>query len=202
LAKVAVEGVVNLVNSRRKARIERTMITAAERAHIELMDLLNKLISSPEGEELLVRALTAAQDSALDLKIESLASALAAGALAADAETISAETLFVRTVGVLDAAHLHVLELFVEPPPSGPLMRGKALGRDEVGNLVRHLGHGIDQVVAVLTGEGLINVVEQMGGGVGTPPATHWEISTYGLAFIQRMLDVGNEAVSPKDSPE
>ena len=108
---------------------------------------------------MLVKALTAAQDAALEKKIAALSASLAKGALSTDARAIKAETLFVCTVEALDAAHLEVLELFVRAR--------SALDRDTVTRQGQHLGRGVDRVVAVLVGEGSFTRPSSNGRGRG-----------------------------------
>jgi hypothetical protein len=197
----ALDVAAETIRARFQRRTDETVAQASVKASLLPNELVTKLLGTPEGEELLVKALKVAQEATLEQEIAALASALASGALADDVKDIRAETLFCGTVAAIDTAHLAVLEQFVKARsnrPQSPMVPRGQLDRGQLNQMIPELASALDHVMATLEGQGLVIRVEQTTGIAAVPPNA-WVISGYGEHFLARMREVGREALRRQD---
>jgi len=137
LVLAGVNYVSAVVHSRRVEHGTDTLLEGAEafgaKTPEEFIEFIEAAVSDEEHQELLARALTVAQDTALRDKRRALGRALAAAA--SDTGTkVDDELLFIRILADLDAPHIRVLRITSTVPPHldaiGQQM--EAIGRDPV----------------------------------------------------------------------
>jgi hypothetical protein len=190
------QGALGWLRSKRDKRVEHTMERATSEAGLSEEELLQRLLASEAGQELLINALNAAQDAVFDKKAEAIASALARGALAGTVEAVKLEDLFVRTLASMDLAHFEVLEVFEEreaqasdrPLRSDELVCDRTLLRERL----PALGVGVDAVIALLQREGVIAMVQRPGNPFQAEEAK-WALTDYGRSFVGSLRLAGEQ---------
>lgn len=100
------------MRDRRDRRVKHVLGMAAKAAETSPKALLSRLNEEPLREDLLIRTLTAAQDSTLTEKLAALAISLVVGTRTESATELVWETSFVRTLSELDTSHLDLLKVF------------------------------------------------------------------------------------------
>ena len=180
---------------RRTERARRVLADAAEQRGVDPADLVEDLMSSEEGEELLLAAMRAAEDAAFQTKAKAIAVALADGSLAETVDGLRLETLIERALTQLDAVHIAVLEGFQSTIDA--LYQGRAvtspdlaLTRVQLGERYPTLGAGVDPIVATLQREGLLRSMEQ-STGIGHQPPNAWQPTDFGIRLLDLMKRVG-----------
>jgi hypothetical protein len=114
---------VQAFSRRRTAHAEETLTDAAAAATLPIEQFIDEALADEQRAELLVRALTAAQDVALREKRRALGRALAAGVCGTS--PIDDEFLFMRALADLDEPHIAVLQIIgSDAPAHRPLPRG------------------------------------------------------------------------------
>lgn len=107
------------IGARRLEHAAETLSDAADEAGArtaeEFVEFLRAAVTDPEHQELLARALTIAQDTAMRDKRRALGRALAS---AADTGTkVDDELLFIRVLADLDPPHIRCLRIMAAGPP-------------------------------------------------------------------------------------
>jgi hypothetical protein len=120
---LAVNRLIKILSERRAAHAEQTLNDAARAADLPVEQFVDRALADEKRTELLVRALTAAQDTSLREKRRALGRALAAGV--GDESKVDDEFLFIRAVADLDEPHIVTLQVISTVPPfHHPLPRG------------------------------------------------------------------------------
>ncbi len=176
---------------------------AARAAGLPVDDLLARLTATPEREELLLRTLRVAQDSAVLGRLVALSKALAAGAIATRPDQVQRETVFARALGELDGPHLAALTCFSRTSNELGLGTGdpdfdvvpQVLNEWQLKMAMPEFDEVLSSLLAVLQAQGLIAARPGGGGAVlgggGSSPRT-WELTELGRAFLDRMREVGD----------
>jgi hypothetical protein len=114
------------IDSQRRENAAETLTDAADELGAEtpeqFMKFIEDAVSNPEHRELLARALTIAQDTAMRDKRRALGRALAS-AVAETGTLVDDELAFIRTLAHLDPADIRVLRL-TDTVPEHPRARG------------------------------------------------------------------------------
>jgi hypothetical protein len=97
------------VGNRRAGHAAETLLDASDEAELPVAEFFDRAVADDRRHELLTRALSIAQDTALREKRRALGRALAAGVMGDDAR-IDEELLFMRAVGDLDEMHIRLLD--------------------------------------------------------------------------------------------
>lgn len=181
--------------ARRYERAGRVLADAAEQRGIEPDELVEDLMSSEDGEELLLAAMRAAEDAAFEAKAKAIAVALADGSIAETVNGLRFETLIERALAQLDAVHIAVLEGFqstIDAMYQGRAVTSPdlALTRIQLGERYSTIGDGLDPIVAALQREGLLRSLEQ-STGIGHQPPNAWQLTDFGIRFLNLMKRVG-----------
>jgi hypothetical protein len=114
---------VRMLSRRRTAHAEEALNDAAEAATLAIEQFIDEALADEKRTELLVRALTTAQDVALREKRRAIGRALAAGVCGTS--PVDDEFLFIRALADLDEPHIAVLQVIGrEAPAHQPLPRG------------------------------------------------------------------------------
>jgi hypothetical protein len=112
--------ILGRLSSRRRARVEETLIDAADDLGGDKAEQLQRIVDAAASdetyEELLARALTAAQDTAMRDKRRALGRALAS-AVDETGTAVDGEIAFVRLLADLDPVHVRVLRIMSHRPP-------------------------------------------------------------------------------------
>lgn len=126
------------IGSRRQEHAAQTLLDGAEAYGAETLEdfvaFLEAAVSDEEHQELLARALTIAQDTAMRDKRRALGRALAAAA--SDTGTkVDEELLWIRVLADLDEPHIRVLRILAAPPQRDISYNGTpfAIGEDDPG---------------------------------------------------------------------
>lgn len=117
-----VDRLIKVLSQRRSAHAGQTLNDAAEAARLPIEQFVDEALADDKRTELLVRALTAAQDVSLREKRRALGRALAAGV--GGQSMVGDEFLFMRALADLDEPHIAVLQVIgTEPPIHHPFPR-------------------------------------------------------------------------------
>ena len=111
---------IKVLSHRRSAHAEEALNDAATAASLSVETFIDQALADEKRTELLVRALTTAQDAALRGKRRALGRALAAGVCGSS--TTDDEFLFIRALADLDEPHITVLQVLGEDAPSHQLI--------------------------------------------------------------------------------
>lgn len=204
--QAGVEAAMDKVTAWRGARASAVLRNAAELAHVDPDELIGRVATDPDREQLLVRTLEAAADSPLREKLILLAVSLAAGTVSTDTPTIQWETQFVRALDDLDGPHVELLRIFQKT--SKELFGEEAsdrvpesLNSVQLDNVASHLPN-LTSLLAVLERHGLVRTFSTSGGmsfSTGRGPA-NYEITDFGVAFQERLAAVGQYLAGAGDS--
>lgn len=174
-----------VLRSRRGANAEETLTCAIDAASIPAEEFIDRALSDDRHSELLVRALTAAQDTALREKRRALGRALA-DAVCGDAD-VNDELLFIRAVADLDAPHIAVLKVIsLAPPAIRPFPR--AWTYKAVLEKLPVLGDTLSAILATLELHTLVSKM-QLTAGSGQASIDLYNILPRGRLFIGRLED-------------
>jgi hypothetical protein len=149
---------------------------------------------------MLIKALKAAQDSALDGKLLLLAQSLGEVASSEDADVIG-ETAFVRALDECDVAHCAVLVTFTRTANEIGLGNGSSdfdapamgsLNYAQLGRVLPALAPLLDQLLGTLQRHGLVRERSSGGGmsfsgGYSAGNLSLWEITPLGQTFVARL---------------
>lgn len=180
---VLIDRLSGVLRSRRGANAEETLTCAIDAASIPAEEFIDRALSDDKHSELLVRALTVAQDTALGEKRHALGRALA-DAVCGDAD-VNDELLFIRAVADLDAPHIAVLKIIsLDPPATRPFPRAwtyrAALERLPV------LGDTLAAILATLQLHTLVSKM-QLTAGSGQAGIDLYNILPRGRLLIDRL---------------
>jgi hypothetical protein len=176
------------IGKRRIEHATETMTDAAEEFGAEtpeeFIEFLNAALADEEHQELLARALTIAQDTAMRDKRRALGRALASAA--SDAGTkVDDELIFIRRLADLDAPHIRCLRLILTSPPRYQWSAYEIWGVDE------GLGDVALQLLRDLERLGLVTRTDKSDGHTGfqTDETEHVEYRALDAAFplLQRL---------------
>jgi hypothetical protein len=192
-----VKGFLDHLRERHRKKEEYVLAWAARIAGIAPEELQRRCEANPEIEQLLLRILSAIQETALREKLVAYALALGKGlGLQAGDEALQWESAFVRALHDLDLVHFKLLEQLsrhddVERHPlldprgtfNEPQLRASVSDRTT-----------LSIVMAVLQRHGLV-MSQTAGGGPGilaTEARTLWHITDFGIAALQHIQEVGD----------
>lgn len=194
-----VKDVLDRIHGRRIFRRSAVLAAAAKQAGIDADELTRRLESDPEREELLLRTLVAAGEAPLREKLIAYAVALANGTTTDDRHRVAWETAFVRALDDLDSDHLTLLDRFTRTATQlglaatgtepDPVMN--TLNETQIEMVASDVANP-PATVAVLQRHGLI-AARTSGGGTfgGGGGSTHWYITAFGIAFLERLDSIG-----------
>lgn len=169
---------VRRIGRRRIEHATETLMDGAEAARLPVAEFIEKAASDDRRQELLVRALTAAQDAAWRNKRRALGRALAAGVMGDDAR-INEELLFVRAVDDIDEMDIRLLGRLASRPGTAT----------DIAQMDPGLGDGLPALLGNLELHGLIaSSMSVPPGGAVTPPA-FYSITGLGQKFLARLAD-------------
>jgi hypothetical protein len=129
LALAGLDRILSIIGSRRLEHDVETILDGAEafgaETAAEFMEFVEAAVSDEGRQELLVRTLIIAQDTAMRDKRRALGRTLAAAA--SDTGTrVDAEMLFIRILADLDEPHIRLLKLLSTDPPRAATEPGGA----------------------------------------------------------------------------
>jgi hypothetical protein len=104
-----IDAAAQRIRHRWSANAGKAVAHAADVAGLNPQELLDRLLSAPNRQELLASALQAAAHATVEGKIKALAAALKTGALTGAEAEVDHELLFVRAMADFEAAHITVL---------------------------------------------------------------------------------------------
>lgn len=196
----ALSGALDAIRVRWRGRATYVVQAAAKRAGIEVDALCARMQEDAVREELFIRVLRAAQESALDEKLVALALSLAQGAQGAETDTIR-EAGFVRVLGDLDAMHLELVRAFTQTSNQLGLGDGsaefdstlEALNLSQLQIAFPKLGALVDPALSALEQHGLVRSLTATAAPTwGTLSTTaSWRLTPFGVEFMSRMTLVG-----------
>jgi hypothetical protein len=204
LVAEALEATRSYFVERHEARVATVIALAAKEAGETAEDLIRKLQSSPDKEDLFLRTLRAAQDAALTEKLVALAHSLKTTATTDDLPIVATETAFVRGLADVDRAHLAILRAFTQSTNELGLGNGEpdfdrvpeSLNSQAFRFAFPKYADILDPLLSVLNRHGLIQPVQFMPivavGEGQTRPLTSWSITPFGRSFIER-IDLATE---------
>lgn len=188
---------VSAIRDRRERRVKRVLSMAAKAAGISPQDLLSRLNEDPLREDLLVRTLTAAQDSALTEKLVALAISLVVGAKSDSSDEVAWESSFVRTLSELDASHLELLKAFprYQDDPDSEHFRERSgeLNLMQLRALLPALSDILDPTLATIERHGLVRALSSAAAPTYAQlsQADAFRLTVFGSGFLGRMKVVG-----------
>lgn len=196
-AGVALGLVADRVRERQRAVLER----ASESARMAPEALVRAFTGSPEGEELLIRAMDTARRASLKEKLRAIAESLARGITSVEAAVD--ETQLLRLLDDLDTAHVALLRVLgvardrEEMPRPGVLVGPLHYQASELDQLLSTLEPELlihrERLLAVLSSHGLVR--EQTGPGINDKPISTLCITEYGQEVLRRF-----DGIAPEDS--
>jgi hypothetical protein len=198
LSPLAVAGLGRITEAVRARRLEHAAETVMDGAEAfgaetleQFMDFIEAAVSDEEHQELLARALTIAQDTAMRDKRRALGRALASAA-SETGTRVDEELLFIRVLADLDEPHIRLLRL-MSTSPRHLVSMGLPDVRQWYPWSIAEADPGLtDSTYALLL------VLERHGLAFGTREAYHtptgsmenqYEISGYGDWFLTRLAE-------------
>jgi hypothetical protein len=173
----------SVLRSRRSANAEEVLVEAIDAASIPAEEFIVRAMSDDSHSELLVRALTSAQDTALREKRRALGRALADG-VCGDSD-VNDELLFIRAVADLDAPHIVVLKTTgLDPPAIRPFPR--AWTYDAILERLPALADTLMAILLTLELHTLISKM-QLTTGSGQAAVALYNILPRGRLFLSRL---------------
>ena len=182
---VGLDRLSGVLRARRHAHAEETLTDAVKTAALPASEFIERALLDDAHSELLVRALTAAQDTALREKRRALGRALADGVCGES--TVDDELLFIRAIEDLDAPHIAVLRIIsLEPPNRMPLPR--AWQHNDILERVPELSNALRAILATLDLHTLIsNGV--LSSGYGYSNVDLYRIEHPGRVLLSRLSE-------------
>jgi hypothetical protein len=180
------------------ARVRKLLGVAAHDAGVSITVLCKTLENARGGEDLLLKTIRAAVDSAVDEKLMAYAVSLTK---AATGSTITFESQFVAAVAALDEAHFLLLGLFNRPQrelvPAQHLSAvihidainspAQIMTVDDMREMLPELGGLIEPLVFGLQRYGLVVPWDYQG----TSTVKTWEITLFGRECLRRITEIG-----------
>jgi hypothetical protein len=186
---------VDTLGHRRYQHAAQTLTDAADAACDALEDFVKKAVADDRRHELLTRALSIAQDTALRDKRRALGRALAAGIVGDDA-CVDDELLFIRTVADVDAPHIRLLGLLAAQTAMAGQKSGNVFqagwSLDAIAAADPGLGDAVPALLSTLRLHALITDEEPvtMYRGPGAV-STCYNITESGRQFLNRLVENG-----------
>lgn len=193
--KLGLEAAWDYMQNRQSVRVGQVIAIAADAAGISAAQLRDRLQSKPELEELFMRTIRAAANSAVEDEIVALAKALVVGATSDDPAQIEFESIFVDVVASLDFPHLELLKRFGWTPAQLKLGDDdhpvNSLNIGQIKMVLPDYDAMVESLPATLESRGLLvsSRVSTLGGGQGEPT---WKLTPFGQRVLNRLFDVGN----------
>jgi hypothetical protein len=194
LALAGLNQISETINSRRLGHAAETVTDAAQEFGAEtdaqFVEFIEACVSDEQHQELLARALTIAQDTAMRDKRRALGRCLAAAAEETGTK-LDAELEFIRVLADLDAGHVRVLRLLGTVPEH--LAQQGYTARQWYPWSIGHADPGLADLawarLATLARHGLAWSAGEYHapGGLGMQP--QYEITPYGDWFLTRLAD-------------
>lgn len=167
---------------------------------------MDRLEADPVREDLLLRTLRAAEESAYGEKLVLLAMSLAAGARVNDERDVQWEAVFVQALADLGTIHVDTPRCFTRTPNELGLADGygefdepsHVLNSLHLVTALPRLDPVLDATLSTLERHGLVR--ETSGSGTALidgprPPLHIWQITPFGRSFTDRLMVVG-QAIS------
>ena len=186
------------IGARRLEHATETLADAADesgaKAPEEFIEFVKAAVRDERHQELLARALTVAQDTAMRDKRRALGRALAAG-IAGDDAKIDTELLFIRAVADLDTLHIRLLALMASEclapdSPSGADPPG-GWSQDAVAVRDPGLGDAIPALLTTLLSHGLARAEDRLAtwDTIGSPQT--YTVTAVGRTLLERLTAEG-----------
>jgi hypothetical protein len=167
-------------------RTARLLEGAAQEADIPVEDLLEGAGADERRAQLTAEAVAAAQATLLEEKIGVLSRSLAEGLQ--DDAVVETELLLIRTLADVEKPHLQVLQQIAEDRPAGPITE-KGWQAADLGQMLPHVAHVLDPVLAVLSRHRLID--DATRGTYDQPHEERWVLTGYGERCLTLLEERG-----------
>lgn len=207
LVAEALESTRSYFRERHEARVATVIALAAKEAGQTAEELIRKLQSSPDKEDIFLRTLRAAQDAALTEKLVALAHSLKTTVTTDDLLLVATETAFVRSLADVDRAHLAILRAFTQSSNELGLGGGQpdfdrvpeSLNSVQLRLALPQYADILDPLLSVLNRHGLIQPLQfkTVVDEGKTQALTSWKITPFGRSFIER-IDLATELLGDK----
>ena len=194
--------VLDHIKARRLDRQATVLAAAAAQAGVDTDDLVRRLQDDPEREELVNRTLQAVGEAAGRERLVAYAVALARATLG-DIDEVAWEATFVRALEDLEPNHLALLDQFTQtgtqlglvPPGTVPDPKMHSLNEQQVQMVSK--ASNLPAFLAVLQRHGLLASGAAQGG---MSFMAHWHVTSFGLAFLDRLRIIGEALAEARPS--
>jgi hypothetical protein len=200
LALAGLDRIASIIGSRRQEHAAEALLDGAEAFGAdtpeEFVAFIEAAVSDEEHQELLARALTIAQDTAMRDKRRALGRALAAAA--SDTGTkVDTELLFIRALDDLDAPHIRMLRLLSTAPPElddagrQMVVIGQGAVRHWDMRSIAGSDPGLTDTAPTLFRNLELHGLVWIGGEEATnvSPSAEYVITPYGSFFLTRLAE-------------
>lgn len=194
LALAGLDRISSVIGSRRLEHDVETLLDGAEAFGAEtpgeFVEFIEAAVSDEDHQELLARALTIAQDTAMRDKRRALGRALAAAASETGTK-VDEELLYIRVLDDLDEPHIRLLRL-MSTTPEHLAARGMPDVRQWYPWSVTRADPGLADTVWALFGPLQRHGLIWSAGQYHTPNGTmepQYEITHYGESFLTRLAE-------------
>ena len=165
----------------------------------DFIEFVKAAVRDERHQELLARALTIAQDTAIRDKRRALGRALTAG-IAGDDAKIDSELLFIRAVADIDTPHIRLLALMASecPAPDSPDSADSPDGWSQDAIAVRDpgLGDALPALLATLVSHGLIRAEDRPTTWTGIDSPQTYTVTAIGRTLRERLTSQGSGQVA------
>lgn len=184
--------VVGRLRRRRARNAAETLADAAEAAGEPVEQLTLEAIATERREELFIRTITIAEDTALRDKRRALGRALAAG-IAGDDAKIDEELLFVRAIADIDTPHIRLLSMIASEtiPPRSDSRGGWSL--DAMTERAPGLGEAIPALVLTLRSHGLVRQIDGPITWAALGSQDTYDVTGAGRTLLERLTAEGSD---------
>lgn len=184
--------VVDRLSRRRVGHAAETLADAAEAAGDPVEQLTLKAIANERREELFIRTITIAQDTALRDKRRALGRALAAG-IAGDDAKVDQELLFVRAIADIDTPHIRLLAVMASETisPRSDFPGGWSL--DAMAERSPGLGEAVPALVLTLQSHGLVRETDGPVTWAGISSKDTYDVTNAGRTLLERLTAEGSD---------
>jgi len=191
------------IGTRRLEHAAQTLGDAADESGAktteDFLEFVKAAVRDERHQELLARALTVAQDTAIRDKRRALGRALTAG-VAGDDARVDAELLFIRAVADIDTPHIRLLalmasECLASSTPGGTDSPG-GWSQDAIAARDPGLGDALPALLATLVSHGLARAEDRPTTWAGIDSAQKYTVTTAGGTLLQRLATEGSGAAA------
>lgn len=187
------------IGTRRLEHATETLGDAADEAGAktpeDFIEFVKAAVRDERHQELLARALTVAQDTAIRDKRRALGRALTAG-IAGDDAKIDAELLFIRAVADIDTPHIRLLALmaseFLVPDIPGGADSPGGWSQDAIASRDPGLGDALPALLATLVSHGLVRAEDRPTTWAGMDSAQTYTVTAVGRTLLERLATEGS----------